>query len=373
MPDIYGTQGSETITGTSAAETIYALDGDDIIYGGDGPELNDDTIMGGLGNDLIYGGGGGDRILDEYGNDTVYAGVGNDSVYGSAGNDYYDGGDGYDYVGYSDALAGVLIELTLTTGQVRSLKPNDAAFVGVDTITNFEYVGGSKFDDRIIGDAASTRFWGAEGNDELLGGGGDDELLGGLGNDILDGGDGFDIAWYAGVVAGVTVSLAITGPQNTGHGIDTLISIEGVTGSYYDDVLTGNDQANRLFGEPGNDRITGGGGDDIIEGGPGIDVLTGGSGADRFVGHALDFDGDTITDFGRGDRLVLTSAPSSFSLSDGVLKIGAWASLTLNVQNVSLAVSRTLDGGAEIAFGGPPLVSAATVVAASSAVDLIGF
>lgn len=359
MPDIYGTQGSETITGTSAPETIYALDGDDIIYGGDGPELNDDQIMGGLGNDLIYGGGGGDRILDEYGSDTVYAGAGNDSVFGSAGNDYYDGGDGYDYLGYSDALSGVLIDLTLATGQARSLKPNDAAFVGVDTITNFEYVGGSKFDDRIIGDAANTRFWGAEGNDELFGGGGDDELLGGLGNDFLDGGDGFDIAWFAGVVAGVTVSLAVTGPQNTGHGADTLIDIEGVTGTYYGDVLTGNDSANRLYGEPGNDRIYGGGGDDVIDGNAGVDIMTGGAGADTFM--MTDYSGDTITDFSVGDRLVFEyGRPVSSSFSNGVLTVGVGSLTLTGVDHVSLAFTNLANGAVALGFGGPPLIAAAT-------------
>ena len=208
MPEIYGTQGSETITGTAEPEQIYALGGDDIIYGGDGTSDYDDLIKAGLGNDVIYGGAGGDMIYDEYGDDIVYAGPGRDNVYGSAGNDYYDGGDGYDYIGYSDALVGVVIDLTLTTGQVRSIKPNDAALIGIDTIINFEYFGGGKFDDRLIGDSANNRFWGADGDDTLLGGGGDDELLGGLGNDVLDGGDGYDIAWYAGVVGGVTVSLA---------------------------------------------------------------------------------------------------------------------------------------------------------------------
>lgn len=362
MPDIYGTQGSETITGTSAPEQIYALDGDDVIYGGDGiSDINDDLIKGGPGNDLIYGGAGGDMIYDEYGNDAVYAGAGRDLVFGSAGDDYYDGGDGYDSLGYFDALAGVSIDMTLATGQVRSLKPNDAAFVGVDTFTNFEYISGSKFDDRIIGDAANTRFWGAEGNDEISGGEGDDELLGGLGDDILDGGDGYDIAWYAGVVAGVTVSLGVTGPQNTGHGLDTLINIEGVTGTYYDDVLTGNDGANRMVGDPGNDRIYGGGGVDDIEGGPGADILTGGAGADTFRGNALDFNGDTITDFAPGDRLVFNYSPPSLSLSNGVLNMGV-GSLTLsNVNNVSLAVMALAEGGVAVAFGGPPLVAAASV------------
>ena len=311
-------------------------------------------------------------IYDEYGNDTVYAGTGRDSVFGSAGNDYYDGGEGYDYLGYTDALAGVLIDLTLATGQVRSINANDAAFVGVDTFTNFEYIGGSKFDDRIIGDAASTRFWGADGNDQLFGGDGDDELLGGLGNDTLDGGDGLDVAWYAGVVGGVTVSLAASGAQNTGHGMDTLINIEAVTGTYYDDVLAGNDGANRLYGEGGNDRITGGGGNDVIDGSSGLDILTGGSGADTFM--MTDYNGDTITDFGAGDRLVFEyGRPASASFSNGVLTVGAGSLTLTGVSNTSFAYTNLGGGAVALAFGGPPLIAAATGVAAvSSASDAFG-
>jgi serralysin len=363
MPDIYGTQVGETITGSSEPETIYALGGDDIIYGGDGPELNDDTIFAGPGNDIIYGGAGGDTIYDEQGNDTVYAGAGRDIVFGSSGDDYYDGGTGYDTVGYFYALAGVIIDLTLQSGQVRSIKPNDGAFIGVDTIINFEYFSGSNFDDRMIGNGGDQRFWGADGNDELFGGGGDDELLGGLGNDMLDGGDGFDVAWFAGVVGGVTVSLALGGPQNTGHGMDTLSNIEGVTGTNYDDVLTGNDAANRLYGEGGNDRIAGGGGDDVIDGGAGIDILTGGSGADTFM--MIDYNGDTITDFGAGDRLVFEyGRPVSASLSNGILTLGAGSVTLAGVDHVSLAFTNLSDGAVALAFGGPPLVVAATIVSA---------
>ena len=176
---------------------------------------------------------------------------------------------------------------------------------------------------------------------------------------------------YGGVVAGVTVSLAINGPQNTGHGVDTLTAIEGVIGTYYDDVLTGNDAANRLDGDPGNDRVSGGGGDDLIDGGPGVDILTGGLGADTFVMN--DFNGDTITDFGAGDRLFFQGLQTSMSFSAGVLSIGT-ASLSLTgLNNVSLAVSRFFDGSAAIAIGGPPLITAATsVLAASSAADPFG-
>ncbi len=351
MPDIYGTFGNDTINGTSEREYIYALDGDDTIYAGDGSdEYQDDWINAGPGNDIIYGGTGGDTIYDDPGNDIVYAGAGRDLIFGSAGDDYYDGGTGFDSLSYFSAFAGIVVDLNLSSGQVRSLEPNDAAFVGVDTLYNIEYISGSSFNDRMIGNAGDQRFWGADGDDMLFGGGGSDELLGGLGNDVLDGGDGFDVAMFAGVTVGVTVSLAISGPQNTGHGFDTLTGIESIWGTYYNDVLIGGDEADLLLGDPGDDRIEGGGGADVIEGGPGVDVLTGGPGADIFRDYFPSYmNGDVITDFGPGDKIIFNGAfvdPGSFSFSlSGSTLTFAGGSLTFGTLPTGTLVARTTAEG----------------------------
>ena len=45
---------------------------------------------------------------------------------------------------------------------------------------------------------------------------------------------------------------------------DTFLNIEGVIGSIYNDIITGNDQNNILEGAEGNDIIYGGEGDDIL-------------------------------------------------------------------------------------------------------------
>ena len=46
----------------------------------------------------------------------------------------------------------------------------------------------------------------------------------------------------------MTVSLAISGPQDTGaDGIDTLISIENLTGSIFADKLTGDNATNSQY------------------------------------------------------------------------------------------------------------------------------
>jgi VCBS repeat-containing protein len=116
---------------------------------------------------------------------------------------------------------------------------------------------------------------GTAGDDTLNGLGGNDTLVGGLGDDILNGDGGTDTASYAGLASGVTVNLAIVGPQNTGGGgSDTLNSIESLIGTVHADTLTGNSGVNALNGGDGNDVLEGGLGNDTLIGGTGIDTVS---------------------------------------------------------------------------------------------------
>jgi Ca2+-binding RTX toxin-like protein len=73
----------------------------------------------------------------------------------------------------------------------------------------------------------------------VTGNDGNDVLEGGAGNDTLNGGNGLDTASYTSATAAVTVNLATTTAQNTvGAGTDTLVSIENVKGSAFNDTLT---------------------------------------------------------------------------------------------------------------------------------------
>ena len=92
---------------------------------------------------------------------------------------------------------------------------------------------------------------GSGGDDHLYGAGGDDILWGGKGADYLDGGreqeDG-DTADYSSSDAAVIVNLH----SNVGHGYggeaegDTLIDIENLVGSQYDDWLWGSDETTSM-------------------------------------------------------------------------------------------------------------------------------
>ncbi|QRM28126.1 calcium-binding protein [Microvirga sp. VF16] len=130
---------------------------------------------------------------------------------------------------------------------------------------------GFEGDDTLTGGDRADILMGGSDNDLLVGGLGHDILTGGLGADILDGGEGFDLANYAQSSAGVVANLS-NAAENTGEAAgDRYSSIEGLTGSAYDDRLVGNALHNVLQG---------GAGDDLLEGGEGSDQLVGGEGID---------------------------------------------------------------------------------------------
>jgi len=60
--------------------------------------------------------------------------------------------------------------------------------------------------------------------------------------------------------------------------------IENVTGTAFNDVITGSSVANVLVGLAGDDQITGGPGNDLLLGGAGNDNLVGSEGNDLLIG-----------------------------------------------------------------------------------------
>ncbi len=126
----------------------------------------------------------------------------------------------------------------------------------------FMAVAGTSYDDTLLGDDRNNTF------------------LGGAGNDVMDGRGGRDVVSYANSNSAITVNLGLSGPQNTGSGLDTLVSIEGIVGSRLSDTLTGDGGDNLINGASGHDIIFGGGGDDILMPGRGADQVNGGEGND---------------------------------------------------------------------------------------------
>lgn len=90
--------------------------------------------------------------------------------------------------------------------------------------------------------------------------------------------------------------------------------------------------------------------------------MSGGAGNDSFADTAAGLNGDTITDFSHGDRIVIsdaTLAGFTFSLTGSQLAFTG-GSLTLsNLNYASIAASAAPEGGVQITFSGPPIILSA--------------
>jgi RTX calcium-binding nonapeptide repeat (4 copies) len=194
------------------------------------------AATGSSGNDTLIGGSAMTWLDGDDGNDTLHAGTGETSIRPGGGDDVATGTSSADTADYSDAPAGVHVDLGRSDAQ-------DTVGAGTDQLTGFGRVIGSKFDD---------------------------ELAGNGGPNVIDGGGGSDTVSYAhpspGVQKGVTVSLAKPNQQqDTGsEGQDTLVAISNLIGSPFGDTLTGNNAANRIDGGGGPDTIDAGDGPDNV-------------------------------------------------------------------------------------------------------------
>ncbi|SPF81790.1 calcium-binding protein [Pseudoprimorskyibacter insulae] len=125
---------------------------------------------------------------------------------------------------------------------------------------------------------------GRAGNDSLDGGTGNDTLYGEAGNDTINGGAGVDRVFYFKETGtrGISADLGTGKVTDTWGNLDTLIGIEYLYGSVFNDTIKGTATGNdTLFGDAGNDNINGLGGDDILVGDKGNDTLQGDAGSDQ--------------------------------------------------------------------------------------------
>ena len=238
--DFYGA-GVVTVAGGTA------LDGFDSVPGGSVQPYTDTLVSmewarGGDFNDTLIGGA---NVLER-----LIGGIGNDSI---------DGGSmtGVNYAAY--VIAGTAVNATISNGSGTALNDGQG---GTDTLVNI------------------NGLWGSNFNDELNGGQGDQWFRGGGGNDTIRGGADTDTVSYAsdpnGVIVNLSGSPVVVGSETVGggtardgwggiwgmQGTDTLMNIENVDGSTFNDTLIGNDGDNVINGKGGSDSLVGGAGND---------------------------------------------------------------------------------------------------------------
>lgn len=301
LSNINEAQGSaydDTLTGSSfAAEQFRGGAGDDTIDGGDGYDrarYNDANVgvnvnlVTGIGVDGLGGTDTllnieailGSRFADVLTGGNAANGVGTtdglESFNGNAGNDTIDGGAGYDRTDYYTwATDGILVRLGGTSNGIAY-----DGLGGVDTLINIEAVRATNFHDRLFGSDTGVfeSFAGMEGND------------------TIDGKGGVDRVEYTQSRAAVNVNL-LAGTASDGYGsVDTLLNIEDIQGSVFNDNLYGTLANNKLDGGLGNDSLFGDNGFDRLEGGGGNDLLSGGLNADTLIGG----DGNDVLGGGQG-------------------------------------------------------------------------
>ena len=183
---------------------------------------------------------------------------------------------------------------------------------------------------------ATMRSTGGTGDDQIGGGAGNDIVEGGKGSDTLFGGTDIDTLSYAGSDARVIIDLAAGTAAGGDAAGDTFSGFENVTGSDFNDLLTGDSAANGFDGGNGVDSLsyaasasgrhgqsaaahTAAGGDaegdtilnvedligsgfhDILRGDDNANRLTGGGDKDRLRGNLGNdvFDFNDLSDSGR--------------------------------------------------------------------------
>ena len=378
---LIGSELAETLIGNQGADTISGYGGDDILDGGEGADIIDggdgfdqvsyesstegvtvdlinqlatggnalgdqlsniEGVVGSHLTDTLIGSDFANHLQGKGGDDAIFAAGGDDRIEGGAGADTLDGGDGIDTLDYSSSQDGVSVDLA--TGSVSG---GDATG---DIIAGFE---------NIIGSALSDNLKGDENFNFIDAGDGDDTITVTPGADILLGGYGYDTLDFKEAATSITVDLAsATFEGSLASGIEAF-SFENISGSDFDDTITGTNGANFLAGGTGQDTVKGGGGDDVIDGGAGNADIA------QFTGNRADY---IITQYTNGALRVEDQRTSpAEATADGTdivsnIEFFEFADQTLDFANLALA------NAAPIALDetGPDVMEETTITFTSS-------
>ena len=299
---IHGTNFADTLTGGDISEFLQGNDGADIITGGAG----NDTIQGNGGNDtFIVNVGDGADIIEDFqagaATDDVVdvSAFGFESLSGSglrlidfASDDGTNTTIDLDQVPGGDQieLSNVLVadldasDFVFATANVINGTPGDDNLIGtgapdtINALAGNDTVDGGFGNDTIFGGDNNDVIRGEVGDDSIFGGNGFDYIEPGSGSDTIDGGAGFEnfdtVSYrvsnanginYTGGNGGANSTVDELDALSTVVSTDTLIDIERIEGTDFDDTFNGGD---------GDERFDALGGSDTVNGGAGFDQLS---------------------------------------------------------------------------------------------------
>jgi Ca2+-binding RTX toxin-like protein len=186
--------GSQAFTLNAAAASTFSLAGKTI-----------------TGVATLNGTSGADTLTGSSNADTINGNSGNDLIEGGAGNDTLNGGNDTDTLTYANAGSAVTVDLSNASAQ-------NTGGAGTDTISNFENLTGSAYNDTLTGTSSANILLGGDGDDTITGGAGSDTIDGGIGSNTLDGGTGDDTY----VLERTYGASDLTDNDSTGGNSDTL-------------------------------------------------------------------------------------------------------------------------------------------------------
>lgn len=315
--------GNDVLIGGDGKDSLAGQWGDDILIGG---KLTYDA-KGTVVKDSVTGiyTVAADANSSKF--DFMFGGAGNDTYYVTSNQDMawdvnvYENTNAPNFVsvdsltdagGVDTVYSTMSVDLTDTRNFrfIENVRFLDYADSGQST-QNFLFAKGTDVANNLTGNQYDNGLSGNGGNDTLMGMGGNDILIGGLGDDYIDGGTGLNLLLYGmggdrveaslsenaqswggtandlAAFNALNPSFAPNGPggRQKGQminldsttqlglaagkavgiaGTDTLLNIQGVLGTIFDDIIVGNASDNLIGGGLGNDTLVGGTGNDVV-------------------------------------------------------------------------------------------------------------